>query len=123
MILPPTLKPLFGKLLLRLCDGFPPAKAFLRGYGLRTSKEWFGDRVVHVQLAGGMSFKLASFSRNYLSFELFWRGASYYEPISTLLLLELVKGGSRAFIDVGANIGFYSLVLATCQPKLKLVAF
>jgi FkbM family methyltransferase len=116
------LKRQIGTGLLILCDRFPGLKRFVRRWGLRTSKEWFGDRVVRVQVPGGRSFKLASVSRNYLSFELFWRGTEYYEPITTLVLQELVCPGAT-FIDVGANIGFHSLVLSVSQPQFKIIAF
>src|SRR5438094_957585 len=93
-----------GRGLLRLCDSFPLLKPLLKEWGLRTKKEWFDRRVVRVQLPDGQSFKLASVNENYLSFELFWRGAQYYEPITTLVLRNLVGPGDT-FIDVGANVG------------------
>jgi len=111
-----------GKALLTLCSRVPQAKPFLRDLGLRTRKEWFGDSLVRVQMPDGKSFKLAGVSQNYLSFELFWRGVGYYEPITTLVLQELARPGDT-FIDVGANIGFYSLVLSVSQPRLKVIAF
>jgi FkbM family methyltransferase len=116
------LKKFVGESLLNLCDRFPAAKPALKKWGLRTSKEWFGGRVVNVQLPGCGNFKLASVSQNYLSFELFWRGAGYYEPITTLVVRELAKPGDT-FIDVGANVGFYSLVVASFQPGVKVIAF
>lgn len=75
-----------------------------------------------VQMSDGTAFKLASFSRNYLSFELFWRGVSYYEPISTLVIQELVRPGDT-FIDLGANIGFYSLVVSVSRPRVRVISF
>jgi FkbM family methyltransferase len=114
---------LIGRLLVSLCDTWPAAKPSLEKLGLRTKKEWFRDRIVRVQLPNGDEFKLASFSQNYLSFELFWRGAGYYEPITRLLLQELVQPGHGAFIDLGANIGFYSLIIATSRPNVRVVAF
>jgi FkbM family methyltransferase len=53
---------------------------------------------------------------------LFWRGTHYYEPITSLVLRELARPGVT-FIDVGANIGFYSLLLSLCEPQLKVIAF
>ncbi len=119
---PNLLKRQIGKTLLTFCDSFPQAKPSLRKFGLRTRKEWFGDRVVRAQMPDGKSLKLASVSKNYLSFELFWRGTEYYEPITTLVLQELVRPGD-AFMDVGANIGFYSLILSVSRPGLKVIAF
>src|SRR5437899_2225878 len=71
---PNLFKPQIGKALLTFCDCFPRAKPSLRKFGLRTKKEWVGDRVVRAQMPDGKSLKLASVSKNYLSFELFWRG-------------------------------------------------
>ena len=111
-----------GRGLLNFCDRFPQTKPLLRNPGLRAKKEWFDGRVVRVQLPGGKSLKLASVSENYLSFELFWRGTQYYEPITSLVLRELARPGAT-FIDVGANIGFYSLFLSSCEPQLNVIAF
>jgi len=119
---PRSIKKFMGRCLLSICDAFPAAKPILRKWGVRTSKDWFGRRVVRVQMPDGNSFKLASLGRNYLSFELFWRGTGYYEPITTLLMRELVQPGDT-FIDVGANIGFYSLVLSASRPRIRVIAF
>jgi len=111
-----------GKCLTTVSDRFPVAKPFLKKWGLRTSKEWLGNQIVRVQMPDGKSFKLASAGQNYLSFELFWRGTEYYEPITTLVLQELARDAG-AFLDVGANIGFYSLVVATSRPAVEVIAF
>lgn len=122
MNLPLGLKRVIGKSLLNLCEWVPAAKPVLKPWGLRTSPAWFGNRMVRVQMPGGRSFKLASLGQNYLSFELFWRGAGYYEPITALVAQELVRPGDT-FIDIGANIGFYSLMLSACHPGLRGIAF
>ena len=113
---------LIGRSLLTLCDAFPQAKRPLQKLGLRTKKEWFGDRVVKAQMPDGTCIKLASVSRNYLSFELFWRGIGYYEPISRLVIQELVKPGDT-FVDLGANIGFYSLAISVTRPEVRVISF
>jgi FkbM family methyltransferase len=118
----PAFKRLLGKFLLGISEHVPSAKPFLKRWGLRTSPEWFPNRVVHVQARRAAGFKLASVGENYLSFELFWRGVDYYEPITTGLIRELV-GGADTFVDVGANIGFYSLVASVCHPRLNVIAF
>src|SRR5215831_14573879 len=94
------IKPWVGRLLLEICEEFPTAKPLLRKSGLRTCPEWFPGRIVRVQLPEGKGFNLASFSENYLSFELFWRGAGYYEPITTLLL-QTMATRADTFMDVG----------------------
>ena len=117
-----SIKRLLGRGLLNFCNQIPAAKPFLKHWGLRTSQAWFKDRIVRVQMPDGKSFKLASLAQNYLSFELFWHGTGYYEPITTLVAQELVRTADL-FIDVGANVGFYSLVLSVSQPGLRVIAF
>lgn len=116
------MKRLIGQCLLKGCDRFPAAKPLVRKWGMRTSQTWFPDAVVGVQTLEGKSFKVASLPQNYLSFEIFWRGAGYYEPITTLLACELVRT-TDVFIDAGANIGFFTLVLSSSRPGLRVIAF
>ncbi len=118
----PALKRAIGSTLVKLCAAYPNLRPFLASYGLRTSKDWFAGRIVPVPLPWGGRIKLASFSRNYLSFELFWKGLEYYEPITTLLARRMASE-SALFLDVGANIGYYSLVLAATEPLLRVIAF
>ena len=111
-----------GRMLFQLCNALPPARANLRQWGLRTAGPEFGERVGDIRFPDGHRFKLASISQNYLSFELFWRGGCYYEPITRRLLEELVKPGDT-FVDVGANVGFYTLDLATRCRDVHVIAF
>jgi FkbM family methyltransferase len=90
--------------------------------GLRTKQGWYSDRVGAVEMCGGGRVLLSRFDESYLSFELFWKGWTYYEPYTALLLRQLLDGASR-FVDVGANIGYFTLTAATCQPGLDIVAF
>lgn len=46
----------------------------------------------------------------------------YYEPFQSDILLELGKQSQR-FIDIGANMGFYSLALALENPELSVISF
>jgi FkbM family methyltransferase len=97
-------------------------KPMLRAWGLRTRMEWFQDRAARVQTPDGAALKLASVGENYLSFELFWRGTGYYEPITTLVAGELARNVDT-FVDIGANVGFYSLMLTLRHPALQVIAF
>ncbi len=116
------LKRLLGCTLLAAADALPSAKPLLRRGGLRTNKAWFGGRVVRAQARDGVRLALASVGENYLSFELFWRGLDYYEPLTVWLAGELAADAGH-FLDVGANIGFYSLMLAARRPALGITAF
>lgn len=111
-----------GRALFRTCESMPPAKPLLRKFGMRTSQEWFENEVVSIQLPDGKRMRLAGIADNYLTFELFWRGLGYYEPITMLVSRELAKRKS-VFLDVGANVGIYSLVLGLLAPGLRIVAF
>lgn len=114
-------KRFFGNILFSSCNGVPLAKPLLRRWGLRTSEDWFANQTGRVQFANGRELRLCSLE-NYLSFELFWRGGDYYEPI-TRFLAEKLSDEAHLFIDAGANIGFYSLVLAQRRPQLQVISF
>ena len=93
--------------------------------GMRTRKEWYSDRVAAVRLARGKAVRLTGFDRNYLSFQLFWLGWPFYEPITALLVLDLLQDVDN-FVDVGANIGYYSLTVASHLDQAqqrRLIAF
>src|SRR6187200_1356267 len=77
-----------GLALFLLCQRIPSARRWLRHLGLRTKPEWFEQRIVEVPLPNGGRLKLASFGHNYLSFQLFWRGLDYYEPITRMVCEE-----------------------------------
>jgi FkbM family methyltransferase len=116
-------KRLVGRILYRLCDRLPPLQPLLGRWGLRTRRSWFhGHQPVARSRRTGRQLRLASFSENYLSFELFWRGLDFYEPVTTALARILTRS-TPLFVDAGANIGFYSLMLASTQPELEVVAF
>lgn len=118
-----SVKRMLGHVLFGLACGLPTLRPALRRWGLRTSPEWFPGRApVAWSRRTGRRVRLASFPENYLSFELFWRGLDYYEPVTFMLARRLARSTGR-FIDAGANIGFYSLVLAAERPDLEIVAF
>lgn len=112
-----------GRILYALARGLPGLRPGLRRWGLRTRREWFGGEAPEAtSRRTGHHLRLASFSENYLSFELFWRGLDYYEPLTTALAEKLTES-TRLFVDAGANIGFYSLRLAVARPELEIVSF
>jgi FkbM family methyltransferase len=111
-----------GLALLLLCQRVPFARRWLCHLGLRTKPGWFARRIVEVPLPNGSHLKLASFGHNYLSFQLFWRGLNYYEPITRMICEELLQPGDT-LIDCGAQVGFFSLVSALIKPGISVVAF
>ncbi len=119
---PGLVKRAAGECLFQVCNLFPAATRPLARFGMRTKKEWFRDRIARVQVPDGTSFRLASVGENYLSFQVFWKGAAFYEPITSLVMRELIWPGDT-FVDVGANVGFFSLLIAAQKPSLRVIAF
>src|SRR5258708_21949149 len=117
-----TLKRGLGRGLWAAAEAMPFAKPWLGRWGRRTRQEWFTGRVVRAKSRDGLPLGLASVAKNYLSFELFWRGLDYYEPLTAWLVRELAADAGQ-FLDVGANIGFHSLLLAARHPALGITAF
>jgi len=54
--------------------------------------------------------------------QIFWRGWLGYEPEVTPLFYQLAKNAS-VVIDIGAHIGFFSLLAAYANPRAKIYAF
>lgn len=116
------LKQLVGKTLLEASELAPWAKPWLKSRGLRLSPGRLHRGAVTIQWPAGKSFKLASLGQSQLCFALFWRGADYFEPITTRLATSLLHPGDT-FLEVGAKAGFQVLVLTANQSHLRAVAF
>ena len=54
--------------------------------------------------------------------DMYWWGRYAHEPETFLLFWKLAKKSTR-FFDVGANVGWYSLVAQAANPALSIVAF
>lgn len=115
-------KRLMGKTLLRVCELAPAMKPWLRFWGLRAWPAGLEREPVTIQGPNGKTFKLTGLSQSYLSFTLFWRGAAYYEPITTLVAMALIRPGDT-FLDVGAGLGFHTLALTAHEPGIRAIAF
>lgn len=116
-------KRLLGRVLYGMAVCLPSLRPGLVQWGLRTRADWFEGCTPTVRSRiSGQRLRLASFSRNYLSFELFWRGLDYYEPL-TAWLMNRLAATSDLFVDAGANIGYHTLRLAAARPDLQIVAF
>jgi FkbM family methyltransferase len=116
-------KRFLGRVLYGLAAVLPPARPWLAGWGLRTKPEWFPGYTPRARSrVTGQRLRLPSFGENYLSFELFWRGLDYYEPLSASLIATLTDS-TKLFVDAGANIGAHSLRLAAARPDMEIIAF
>jgi FkbM family methyltransferase len=92
-----------------------PAKLRL----LRWARSLLGLREIVVEAAPGVRFRLDD--RDFVEREILQHGA--YEPRTLALARRLLAGG-RAFVDVGAHIGQYSLhAAAVLGPGGSVVAF
>ena len=84
-------------------------------------------RTVHkdsaaIRLPNGKTMRIARHSGVWIATALFWHGLDGHEP-ETSRTLRFLFERSATFIDVGANYGFYSLLGALWNPKLRVVAF
>ena len=57
---------------------------------------------------------------NYVTFLIFWKGYKNFEYSS--IFVDLVTRISN-FYDVGANIGYYSLLASALNPSMRIVSF
>jgi len=64
--------------------------------------------------------KIKTNQTNYLTFLVFWNGYNHFEY--TDIFIRLIKN-INSFYDIGANIGYYSLIAAMENPKISVVSF
>jgi FkbM family methyltransferase len=57
---------------------------------------------------------------NYLTYLVDWNGALNFEY--TPIFVELIKK-TRSFVDIGANIGYYSILASIINPSIVVVSF
>ena len=89
-------------------------KSFLRRYLFLTKKERFKFKLHNIILNLDI--------RDSIDRQIFFDG--YYEEEQTKILMDnIVKYEIEHFIDVGANIGVYSLIVAKNFPNIKIDAF
>ena len=77
---------------------------------------------VAVALPNGSRLRLARNAGVGFATGLYWNGFENYEPATSRTLRFFFERIST-FVDVGANIGFYSLLAGHWNPQLHVVAF
>ncbi|WP_299675618.1 FkbM family methyltransferase [uncultured Dokdonia sp.] len=77
-----------------------------------------GKIKVHFKEVGPIYFKTNQTS--FLTRELFWKGPEKFE--FTSIFIKLIKKVD-VFLDVGTNIGYYSILGGKFNPKLQVIAF
>lgn len=92
--------------LLRLCD------EVVNGKTLPEGTEYSFDLFPQVAVSTVYGFNLVGFSNNaVVQQHLFLTNKLPYEPLTTFLNLMMARGGGSYF-DIGANIGYFSLLTA-----------
>ena len=90
---------------------------------------WLIPKNMRIHPSGTIKFKLDALTQeikfktnqtNYLTKILFWERKRGFEYTS--IFIELIKD-LDVFIDVGANIGYYSILGAKMNPNLKVFSF
>lgn len=76
--------------------------------------------VLIIKNAEGKKLKIKTNQTNYLTQLLLWEGYLNFEY--TDIFIKLIKKVD-VFYDIGANIGYYSLLAAMENPEIKVVAF
>ena len=116
-----SLKNPVAQMIVALSCGRPRLRRCFGRAGITPAR--FGNRLVPVPLQNGLgSLLFAGAGDVHLSFQLVWTGIDYYEPF-TRTVIEMLGSLNEVFIDVGANIGFFSMVAGKVNPRLQVVAF
>jgi FkbM family methyltransferase len=77
--------------------------------------------IMTIKNSQGKSIKISTNQTNYLTYLIFWEGG-YHSFEYTDIFIRLIKK-VRTFYDIGANIGYYSLLAAMENEHICIVAF
>ncbi len=75
-----------------------------------------------VRINKNASFYIEGHLTSYITTVCFWQGIKGFEYDSVKIFSGLIKS-LHVFIDIGANNGYYSLVAASLNDRLKVIAF
>ena len=78
--------------------------------------------LVETKLPNGRILKLNSKGDDWVSNQVFWRGWEGYEPETVPLFFRLAEQAEVVF-DIGAYVGFFTLLAAHANPNSKVFAF
>ncbi len=100
-------------------------RAVLAGLGIRS--EWVIKHlhrvgVVRVKLPNDRIMSLWSRGDDWVSNQLYWRGWAGYESETAALFFTLAKQ-ARVTLDVGAYVGFYTILAAHANPAGQVYSF
>lgn len=102
----------------------PLARVLVRYAPSRRLRTWawnFGYWRIRTFTITTQKFRISGCTRDLIQRYLYWFGV--WEPQLTRYILERMKRSpGRLFIDVGANIGYFSLLVARNCPSCRVVA-
>lgn len=75
-----------------------------------------------VKTDDGAAFYIEGHLTSYITKVCFWKGIKGFEYDSVKIFTGLVKN-INVFIDIGANIGYYSLLASSINDRLNVIAF
>lgn len=76
--------------------------------------------IVEFKLNNGNVIKMVTNQTSHVTWEIYWNGYENYEYVQ---LFEEIAPKVRVFLDIGSNIGFYSLIYASKNKQGKAYAF
>lgn len=100
-------------------------RGLFRATGLRSDaviKHLHRAGTSRCELPNGRSLKLWSRGDDWVSTQIYWRGLRGYEPETAPLFFRLAEH-SRVILDVGAYVGFFTLLAAHANPNGRVFAF
>ncbi len=77
---------------------------------------------VHAELPNGRTLTLWSQGDDGVSNAIYWGGWAGYEPESTPLFFRLAQS-AKVVLDIGANVGYHSMLAAHANPSAQVFAF
>ena len=111
---PPVNRPLTGVVRAALpqpARAWPPLARFLPRAGL-----------VEATLPSGAPFRLWSQGDDDIASAVFWAGWAGHEPETAGEFLRMAAS-ARVVLDVGAHIGYFSVLAALANPRARIFAF
>lgn len=78
--------------------------------------------IIKIGLIDNKSILMATNQTNYLTKKVFWGGIEDYEFAVMRVFLKLIPE-ITCFLDIGSNIGYYSLIAAKLNPGMTVYAF
>jgi len=100
-------------------------RATLRAIGVESPaviKHLHRIGTVQSTLPNGRTLRLWSHADDWISNQVFWKGWIGYEPHTASLFYEFAKHSSLT-LDVGAYVGFYSILAAHANPCSRVLGF